>query len=114
MYESFEVGHEGVLHGTPEQVWDAITARTAAWMWPVTYEDGVATGLASTPGQVIASEPHRRFSVRNERESGWWNQLDYELEPGAGGVTLLRYRHRGVFEPEEYAVQLDQCRQHTD
>jgi hypothetical protein len=114
MYESFEVGHEGVLQGTPEQAWDAITARTGAWLWPVSYEGGIATGLASTPGAVVASEPHRRFSVRTEREGGWWSQLDYELEPGAGGVALLRYRHRGMFTPEEYAVQLDQCRQHTE
>jgi hypothetical protein len=114
MYEPFEVGHEGVLHGTPEQVWDAITVHANGWLWPVAYEDGVATGLASTPGRVIAWEPHRRFAVRTEREGGWFNQLDYDLEPGAGGVTLMRYRHRGVFTPQEYAVQLDQCRQHTD
>jgi hypothetical protein len=114
MYKSFEVGHEGVLQGNPEQVWDAITAQTAGWLWPVSYADGIATGLASTPGEVIASDPLRSFSVRTERESGWWSQLDYELEPGAGGVTLLRYRHRGMFTPEEYDVQLDQCRQHTE
>jgi hypothetical protein len=114
MYETFEVGDERVLHGTPEQVWDAITVHANGWLWPVTYEDGVATGLASTPGSVIASEPPRRFSVRHDREGGWFNQLDYELEPGAGGVTLMRYRHRGAFTPQEHAVQLDQCRQHTD
>jgi uncharacterized protein YndB with AHSA1/START domain len=114
MYEPFEVVHEGVLNGTPEQVWDAITVHTGGWLWPVSYADGVATGLASTPGEVLTAEPHRRFTTRHEREDGWWSRLDHELEPGAGGVTLIRYRHRGVFTPQEYAVQLDQCRQHTD
>ena len=114
MYEPFEVGHEGVLHGTPEQAWDAITQHTSGWLWPVSYQGGVASGLASTPGKVTAWEPRRRLSVRNEREDGWWNQLDFELAPGAGGVTLLRYRHRSVFAREEYDEQLDQCRQHTE
>jgi hypothetical protein len=58
-------------------------------------------------------EPHRRFANRAERPDGWTNQLEYELAAGAGGVTLLRYRHNGVLQEDEYDVQLDACRQHT-
>ena len=38
MSREFTVRWQGDLAGTPEQVWDAITARGAGWIWPITYE----------------------------------------------------------------------------
>jgi hypothetical protein len=116
MYKHFEVGHEGILAASPEQVWDAITERASGWIWPIAYEPrvgGAVTGLASAGGTVTVWEPHRRFANRAEGADGWTNQLEYELIPGAGGVTALRYRHKGALPEDEYDVQLDACRQHT-
>jgi uncharacterized protein YndB with AHSA1/START domain len=112
MYKEFEVGYEGVLHAAPEHVWDAITLHAGGWLWPVDYERRLG-GAAGGLGTVTAWEPYRRLVTRAERPDGWTNQLEYELAPGAGGVTLLRYRHNGVLPEAEYDVQLDGCRQHT-
>jgi hypothetical protein len=35
MPRQFEVRYEGELPATPAQAWEAITARTAGWLWPI-------------------------------------------------------------------------------
>ena len=40
---------ETELPGTPEQVWDAITVHSEAWLWPIAYEPregGAESGLS--------------------------------------------------------------------
>jgi hypothetical protein len=115
MYKPFEVTFSAELHGTPEDVWDAVTVHAGGWLWPVSYEPragGGETGLTGE-GRVTVWEPARRFTTRAEREAGWFNQLEYELEPRDGGLTLMRYRHTSVLEEDGYDVQLDACRLHT-
>jgi uncharacterized protein YndB with AHSA1/START domain len=115
MHKRFEVTFDGVMDATPEDVWDAVTVHAGGWLWPVSYEPragGRETGLAGD-GSVTVWEPARRFVTRAEREGGWFNQLEYELEPRDGGRTLMRYRHTSLLEEAEYDVQLDACRCHT-
>jgi hypothetical protein len=117
MDESFEVRWEGVLPGTPAQVWDAITVHGIGWIWDIEYEPrvgGAERGLSTDGGTVTAWEPPRRFQTRAERPDGWRNQLDYTLEPyGPGGErTYLRYVHQSV--TDDYGVVVDGCARHTE
>jgi uncharacterized protein YndB with AHSA1/START domain len=114
MAEEFEVRWEGELPATPQDVWDAFTLHTAGWLWRIEYEPrvgGAERGLSSGGGTVTAWDPPRHFATRAESADGWWNELDYVLEPRAAG-THLRFTHRSVFA-EDYDRQLDACRQHT-
>ncbi|MEV8614240.1 SRPBCC domain-containing protein [Amycolatopsis sp. NPDC051373] len=114
MGTEIDVRWEGVLAGTPEQVWDAFTAHTGGWLWEIAYEPrpgGAERGLTPTGGTVVEWDPARRFVTRADSADGWFNQLDYDLEPRGAG-TLLRYRHRSVLG-EDHDVQLDSCLHHT-
>jgi hypothetical protein len=107
-----DVGWDDVLDATTEQVWDAITRRSASWLWPVSYEPrvgGAERGLTTAGGVVTAWERERRFATRAERPDGWWNEVSFELQP-AGDRTQVRYLHRTVLTPIEY----EQCVEHTD
>lgn len=108
-----DIRDHALLSGTPEQVWEAITAGGAGWLWPMTVEPRVGGRLEGLSGKdfVTAWEPGRHYAVRAEGEDGWFNELDYRLEPRPGG-TLLLYRHRTVFA-EDFENQYDACRQHT-
>jgi hypothetical protein len=109
MARDFEVRWEGDLPARPDEVWDAITARTAGWLWEIEYEPregGAERGLSSAGGSVLVWEPPARFTTRASA-----NQLDYMLEPRGSG-TYMRYRHRGEFDAD-YDNQLDACRRHT-
>jgi hypothetical protein len=115
MYEQFEVRWEEVLPGTPEQAWDAITRRSAAWCWEIAYEPrvgGAERGLTRDGGRVTAWDEPRRFQTTAARADGWRNRLDYRLEPHADG-TLVRFVQHGVLGADDYDRELDQCRQHT-
>ena len=73
---------------------------------------GAERGLSSDGGTVTAWEPPRHFATRAERADGWFNELDYVLEPRAGG-TFLRYVHRGVMDDADYDREYEACRRHT-
>ena len=106
-----EVGYEGVLPAGLEAAWAAITAQTAGWLWPIDYEPrrgGAERGLTPDGGTVTVWEPQERFSTRAEKP-GWFNQLDYELEPRAGG-THLRFRHTSRLDDLDHRA----CVAHTD
>ena len=111
----FDLRWDGVIAGTPEQVWDGFTLHAAGWLWPISYEPrvgGAERGLTSDGGLVTAWDPAGRYATRAERPGGWFNELEYRLEPHAAG-THLRYRHTTVFEDQEYAVQEAACHAHT-
>lgn len=113
--KEFEVRFEGELPAGPQAAWDAITRHTTGWLWDITYEPrqgGAERGLSSGGGTVTAWDPPRHFATRAEGRDGWWNNLDYVLEPSAGG-SFLRYAHTSVLDDDEYDVQLDACRRHT-
>ena len=107
--KTWEVRWEGDLPGTPEQIWDAFTRHTGAYLWPVTYEPrvgGAERGLNSEGGTVTAWEPQRHF--RTEAR-GQHNILDYTLDG-----TRLSYVHHGGAPEDEFDVQYDACVQHTN
>jgi hypothetical protein len=114
MAEQFEVRWEGDLPATPPEVWDAITVHTSGWLWKIAYEPrvgGAERGLTSGGGTVTAWDPPRHFATRAERADGWWNELDYVLEPHGAG-THLSYVHRSVTSGD-HEQEVDACRQHT-
>ena len=114
--QEFEVRYEGELPATPAAVWDAIAVHAGGWLWPIAYEPrvgGAERGLTSGGGTVTAWDPPRRLATRAERrEDGWWNALDYQLEPCRAG-TRVHYAHTGVFTGDDHALQDDACRAHT-
>lgn len=115
MYREFEVRWRGVLPADPKEVWDAVTLRADGWVWPIEYEPrlgGAERGLTSDGGKVTAWQPPAHFQTRAERPDGWFNALDYTLEPHVGG-TLLRFVQISVLPEDDYDRELDACRQHT-
>lgn len=107
---------ETELPGTPDQVWDAITVHSEAWLWPIAFEPregGAESGLSSEGGVVTAWQPGRRFATRAERSDGWFNELGYDLEPSAGG-TRASYRHHTLTGDEDHDLMVRACRLHTD
>ncbi|MFC7550855.1 SRPBCC domain-containing protein [Plantactinospora sp. GCM10030261] len=113
MSRPFEVGWTGDLPAGPAAVWDAVTRRTAGWLWPVEYESragGSERGLGG--GTVTVWEPPSRFTTRSGEGSGGGNELDYRLEPRGSG-THLRYTHRGTADGD-YDREVDACRRHTN
>ena len=111
----FELRWDGVMAGTPEQVWDGFTRHAAGWLWEISFEPrvgGAERGLTSSGGLVTAWDPARHFVTRAERPGGWWNELEYRLDPHGAG-TRVRYRHATVFDDDEHEVQEAACRAHT-
>jgi uncharacterized protein YndB with AHSA1/START domain len=114
MSREFTVRWEGDLAGPPERVWDAITARGAGWIWPITYEPrlgGAEKGLGGEAGTVTAWAPAEHLATSAADGDGV-NALDHRLTASASG-THLSYTHRGVIAGD-YDTELDACRQHTD
>ncbi|AGM03391.1 SRPBCC family protein [Amycolatopsis keratiniphila] len=113
MAKESEVRFEGFLPATPADTWAAITTASGGWLWPIQYEPrdgGAESGLTPNGGMVTVWKPSRRFVTYAEDESGWFNTLEYVLEPKDGG-TYLRYEHTTVLD--DWDVEYDACAQHT-
>jgi hypothetical protein len=111
MFRTMETRWELELPGEPQQIWDAFTKHTAAYLWPITYEPhvgGAERGLTSAGGTVTVWDPPRHFRTEATRPDGWFNTLDYVLDG-----NHLRYVHTCAMEPSEFDVQYDACVQHT-
>lgn len=111
MDKAFEVRWRREFGTPPGEVWDAITRRSAGWLWPVSYEPrvgGAERGLTHAGGSVTAWDPPRRFQTR-----AGGNQLDYVLRPTTTG-THVSYTHHATVAVEDYDRELDACEQHTD
>jgi uncharacterized protein YndB with AHSA1/START domain len=107
----FEVSQELDLAAAPEQVWDALTLRTAGWLFPNEYEPRV--GGAATGGSVVrAWDPPHHLVVRTDGPDGWFNELDQTVTATDTG-SRLRWVHSGVFV-EEWSSQYDGVAEHTD
>ncbi|WP_338145176.1 SRPBCC domain-containing protein [Cryobacterium mannosilyticum] len=102
MSKEFEIVCEGEFPGTPEQVWDAVTTETAAWLFPT---DGM-------PGEDIVSERPTHHVNRMEGADGWFNQLEQVIEDRPEGRSFLRWVHSGVFA-EDWDTQYDGASAHT-
>lgn len=113
----FTVTWETVMQGSPEQVWEGVTARSAAWIWEIDYEPrlgGAERGLSGSGGTVTAWEPGRRFETSAKGADGWFNRVRWELAPQADGTTRVAYVHESVADADDWQRIYDGCVAHTD
>jgi uncharacterized protein YndB with AHSA1/START domain len=112
MSREFEITREVDLPAAPEDVWTAITADAAAWMFPTGME--IPAGGAPPEGAPVATwDPPRRLVIRMESPDGTFNALDYAIEARGGGTAHLRYVHSGILA-DDWEDQYDAIDGHTD
>ncbi|WP_026555467.1 ATPase [Arthrobacter sp. 35W] len=112
MGREFEIVAETEIDGTPQQVFDAATAGTSGWLWPMEMEPGL--GGAGPFGSVVTAwEPPHHYANHVDGENGFFNHLDYLIEERAGGRSWLRYVHSGVIF-DDWDNQYDGARRHTE
>lgn len=99
----FEIVADTELPGTPERVWQAVTADTAAWMFPTDQWPDVKT-TEEYPTHLVS---------RMDGPDGWFNQLEHVLEPVDGGRAKLHYVHSGIFA-DNWDEQYDGASKHTE
>jgi uncharacterized protein YndB with AHSA1/START domain len=113
MGREFEIRREVELPGTPEQVWEAITVRSDAWMFPTGEVEPRVGGRAAHGSTVTVWDPPHVLAVRFEGEDGFVNALEHVIEARDGGTVVLRYVHSGVFV-EDWDTLYDAASHHTD
>ena len=112
MSREFEVTREIDLPAAPEDVWTAITAAKAAWMFPSSAE--IPAGDAPPEGGPVTTwDPPSRLVIRMEAPDGTFNALDYAIEAREGGTAHLRYVHSGILA-DGWEDQYDAIGGHTD
>src|SRR3954469_25268560 len=112
MSRPFEITREVDLPASPDDVWTAITADTAAWQFPTGME--IPAGEAPPEGAPVTTwDPPRRLVIRMESPDGTFNALDYAIEARAGGTAHLRYVHSGILA-DGWEDQYDAIDGHTD
>ncbi|MEA2155337.1 MAG: hypothetical protein QOE11_1477 [Solirubrobacteraceae bacterium] len=112
MSREFEVTREIDLPAGPDDVWTAITADPAAWMFPTGME--IPARAAPPEGAPVTTwDPPRRLVIRMESPDGTFNALDYAIEAREGGTVHLRYVHSGILA-DEWEDQYDAIGGHTD
>ena len=99
----FEIIYDTELPGTPERVWEAVTAGTPAWMFPTDQWPDVKT-VEEYPSHLVS---------RMDGPDGWFNQLEHVLEPLVGGRARLHYVHSGIFA-DNWDGQYDGASRHTE
>lgn len=111
MSRKFEVSREIDLPASPDDVWTAITADTAAWQFPTGLE--IPVGDSPPEGSPIKTwDPPHRLVVRVESPDGTFNALDYSIETRDGGTARLRYVHSGILA-DQWEDQYDAIDGHT-
>ena len=112
MSREFEVIREVDLPAAPDDVWTAITADAAAWMFPTGME--IPAGAAPPEGAPVTNwDPPHRLVIRMESPDGTFNALDYAIEARDGGTAHLRYVHSGILA-DGWEDQYDAADGHTD
>jgi uncharacterized protein YndB with AHSA1/START domain len=112
MSREFEVTREIDLPAAPDDVWTAITAKPAAWMFPTGME--IPAGAAPPEGAPVTTwDPPHRLVVRMEAPDGTFNALDYAIEARDGATAHLRYVHSGILA-DGWEDQYDAIGGHTD
>ncbi len=112
MSEKFEIRREVVVPGTPEQIWAAISAETAGWMFPSPLEIPADGSRPDSP--IIATwEPPRELAIHMQGPDGWFNNLEYVVEARDESTAVVRYVHAGVFA-DDWDNQYDGASKHTD
>ncbi|WP_285724492.1 SRPBCC family protein [Psychromicrobium xiongbiense] len=116
MSRTFDIRTENHLDASPEVVWDAVTTGNAGWLWPMEVEPRQG-GSGPFGSKVTAWEPPRHFANHLETQEGFYNTLDYGIEPDGDGAWI-RYQHAGIFlqdlDDDQWANQYDGVRLHTD
>lgn len=119
MGREFEIVREYEVAASPEQVWDAVTTGTGAWLWPMEFEPRVG-GVAGGVGTITAWDPPHRLTSRVEAPDGLpgvpqtLNQVDHLIEARDGGkAAWVRYVHSGIFT-DDWDDQYDGANRHTD
>jgi hypothetical protein len=112
MSREFEVRREVDLPASPDDVWTAITADPAAWMFPTGME--IPQGAEPPEGAPVQTwDPPHRLVIRTESPDGTFNALDYMIEAREGGTAHLRYVHSGILA-DGWEDQYDAIGSHTD
>ena len=112
MSREFEVAREVDLPASPDDVWTAITADPAAWMFPTGME--IPAGASPPEGAPVTTwDPPNRLVIRMESPDGTFNALDYTIEARDGGTAHLRYVHSGILA-DGWEDQYDAIGGHTD
>jgi uncharacterized protein YndB with AHSA1/START domain len=112
MSRAFEISREVDLPASPDDVWTAVTADTAAWQFPTGME--IPAGATPPPGAPIQTwDPPHRLVIRMESPDGTFNALDYAIEARGDGTAHLRYVHSGILA-DDWADQYDAIDGHTD
>jgi uncharacterized protein YndB with AHSA1/START domain len=115
MSREFEVIREVDLPAAPDDVWTAITADPAAWMFPTGMEipAGGSPPEGGAGGPITTWDPPNRLVIRMESPDGTFNALDYAIEARDGGTAHLRYVHSGILA-DGWEDQYDAIDGHTD
>jgi uncharacterized protein YndB with AHSA1/START domain len=112
MSRPFEITREVDLPAAPDDVWTAITADPAAWMFPTGLE--IPAGAEPPEGApIITWDPPHRLVIRMQSPDGTFNALDYTIEARDGGTAQLRYVHSGILA-DGWEDQYDAAEAHTD
>ena len=112
MYKPFDIDRVVDLPADATAVFDAVSTGTGGWMFPSELAPAVG-GTGDDDTKVEAWEPGRLLALRIGSKDGYFNFLDYAIEPRDGGARL-RYRHRTAVPADEFDVQLAACQDHTD
>lgn len=117
MSKEFEIAREFEVDATPEEVWEAVTAGTGGWLWPMEAPEPRVGGKGPFGSDVIAWDPPHRYTNRVGDVEGiaeqTLNQLDYTIEPRDDGKRAwVRYVHSGIFV-EDWDNQYDGAAKHT-
>jgi uncharacterized protein YndB with AHSA1/START domain len=112
MSREFEIARDVDLPAAPDDVWTAITAAPAAWMFPTGME--IPAGSAPPEGAPVTTwDPPHRLVIRMEAPDGSFNALDYTIDARGGGTAHLRYVHSGILA-DGWEDQYDAIGGHTD
>ncbi|MGI5453813.1 SRPBCC family protein [Streptomyces sp. CA-249302] len=117
MSKEFEIVSEFEVDATPEEVWEAITNASGAYLWPMDPPEPRVGGKAAFGSTVTVYDPPHHLTVRSD-DVGFptqsANQLDHTIEPRDGGKRAwVRYVHSGIFT-DDWDNQYDGAAKHTD
>lgn len=118
MSKEFEIVREIEIEATPEEVWEAVTAGTAGWLWPMEAPEPREGGSGPFGSTVVTWDPPHRYVNRTEDVDEisvqTLNQIDCTIEPrDEGRHAWLRYVHSGIFV-DDWDNQYDGASKHTE